>query len=533
MQDNMSVKKQGIFEPPVKPRITKAMKLAVRQADQKDVLERQISDLKRRYKRDAEAKNELLKKSSEKDELRKQLVALKAEYEQAVAAKKEEICRLGGPKAEQRKLLGEQLVLLKEKYAHDIEIWNRVPEVSAQQLEKYKQDYAALEKDVKARRLQAKADYSHAVEQAKKQYHASSKNLEARTKYKVAVKYAKDKRHNTLLDLNEELRYAREQEERATKSDAWRYKKKTAAKLRAAIWRDRNLYIMLLPFIAWFIIFSYVPMYGLQIAFKDYKIFKGIWGSPWATMNGFYNFYVFFTGPYLWRLLRNTVLINIYSLIWGFPIPIILAILLNEIRNKMFKTAIQTLSYLPHFVSTVVVAGLVVNFLSPSTGLINFFYKWVTGSNEGIYFLMKPEYFRSIFIFKNIWQNAGFGAIVYVAALAGIDQELYEAARIDGAGRWKQMLNVTLPGIMSTVAIMLILRIGHLLSVGYEAIILLYQPSTYETADVISTYVYRVGLLGGNFGLSTAIGLFNGIVSFILVQSANAFSRKVSDVALW
>lgn len=367
----------------------------------------------------------------------------------------------------------------------------------------------------------------------KKQYASSDRSLEAKTQYKVAVKYAKDRLHNTVLDLKEELRIVKEQELRATKSSAWLYKKKMAAKTRAAIWRDRNLYIMLIPFIAWYIIFAYAPMYGLQIAFKDYNPFRGIWGSPWAPNNGLYYFISFFNGPYIGRLLRNSILINVYSIIFGFPAPIILAILLNEVRNKLFKTTVQTLSYMPHFVSTVVVAGVVVNFLSPSTGLINFFYKWITGSSEGIYFLVKPEYFRTIFISMGIWQGVGFSSIIYVSALASIDQELYEAARIDGAGRWRQLINVTLPGIMPTIAIMLILRVGNLLNVGHEAIILLYNANTYETADVISTYVYRIGLQEGNYSLSTAVGLFNGIIALIMVQSANAIARRVGDIGLW
>ena len=250
-------------------------------------------------------------------------------------------------------------------------------------------------------------------------------------------------------------------------------------------------------------------------------------------MNGFYHFYSFFTGPYFTRLLGNTLWLNILLIIFGFPAPIIFALMLNEVRNKLFKTTVQTISYLPHCVSTVVVAGLVVNFLSPSYGIINFAYKWITGADAGIYFMAKPEYFRTIYVLMDVWKATGFGSIIYTSALAGIDMELYEAARIDGAGRWRQMISITIPGIIPTIAIMLIMRLGNILNLGYEAIILLYQPVTYVTADIISTYVYRVGLIDGNYSLSTAVGLFNGVVALIMVYAANTVSRKVGEVGLW
>ena len=269
------------------------------------------------------------------------------------------------------------------------------------------------------------------------------------------------------------------------------------------------------------------------MAFKDYSPFKGVWGSPWAPMNGFYHFYSFFTGPYFTRVLGNTLWMNILLIIFGFPAPIIFALMLNEVRNKLFKTTVQTISYLPHFVSTVVVAGLVVNFLSPSSGIINFAYKWITGADSGIYFMAKPEYFRTIYVIMDVWKGAGFGSIIYTSALAGIDMELYEAARIDGAGRWRQMMSITIPGIIPTIAIMLIMRLGNILNLGYEAIILLYQPVTYVTADIISTYVYRIGLVDGNYSLSTAVGLFNGVVALVMVYASNTISQKVGEVGLW
>lgn len=288
------------------------------------------------------------------------------------------------------------------------------------------------------------------------------------------------------------------------------------------------LYLMLIPFVVWYIVFLYKPMYGLQIGFKDYSIFKGISASPWV---GFEHFIRFIKGPYFWRVIRNTLLINVYSIVIGFPIPIILAILFNEIRNVAYRKSIQTLTYLPHFISSVVVVGIITNFLAPTNGLVNLIIEQF--GFEKIYFLTKPEWFRTIFITMNIWKGAGFGAIIYLAALSGVDPQLYEAAIIDGANKWKQIWHVTLPTILPTIMIMLILRIGSLLKVGYEQIILLYRPSTYETADVISTYVYRKGIIQGQYDMTTAVGLLNAVVALILVYAANKLSKKLTENSLW
>ncbi|MDF2651195.1 MAG: sugar transporter permease [Paenibacillus sp.] len=292
--------------------------------------------------------------------------------------------------------------------------------------------------------------------------------------------------------------------------------------------RDRFFYMLLIPFVVWYLIFAYKPMYGLQIAFKDFSVFKGIAASPWV---GFEHFISFFQGPYFARTIKNTLLISLYSMVWGFPAPIILALLLNELRNVMFKKTVQTLTYLPHFISVVVVAGIVTNFLAPSNGLLNILLDKM--GLEKIYFLTVPEYFRTIFVSMNIWKEVGFGAILYIAALSGINPELYEAAVIDGANKWRQIWHVTLPGILPTIMIMLILRIGHILDVGYEAIILLYQPATYETADVISTYMYRAGIKEGEYDLTTAVGLFNSLIGLLLVIIANRLSRKFTESGLW
>jgi len=299
-------------------------------------------------------------------------------------------------------------------------------------------------------------------------------------------------------------------------------------RLKTDLIRCKQLYIMLVPFVLWYILFFYKPLYGLQIAFKDYNPIQGISNSPWV---GLKHFKAFFTSPYAWRIIRNTFTINIMSMCTVFPLTVIFALILNEVPHKRIKSFVQTASYLPHFISTVIVAGLVVSFLSPSAGIINVLLSKLGFEKQ--YFLIKPEYFKPIFVAMGGWQNIGFGSIIYTSAISSIDDTLYEAARIDGAGRFRQMWHVTLPGILPTITLMFIMRLGNILSVGYEAIILLYQPSTYETADVISTFVYRRGMIDSDFSFATAVGLFNGFVGLILVTLANRISRKVSDIAVW
>lgn len=305
-------------------------------------------------------------------------------------------------------------------------------------------------------------------------------------------------------------------------------KKQYWVRLIVDIFRDKYLYMMLLPVFVWYVMFLYKPMLGLQIAFRDYNPWLGISGSPWV---GLANIKKFFEGVYFWRTLKNTLIINLYALIFGFPAPIILALLLNEVRRKKFKQIIQTVSYLPHFISIVVVAGMVISLLAPQTGLVNIIIKLFGG--EPKYFIMQPECFRPIYTIMNIWKEVGFSTIIYMSALSSVDNDLYEACAIDGGGRLRQTIHITLPGITRTIVIMLIMKIGGLLSVGYESILLLYQPSTYETADVISTYVYRLGIEGDQQSLATAVGLFNSVVSFILIMAANYISKKASDVSLW
>ena len=296
----------------------------------------------------------------------------------------------------------------------------------------------------------------------------------------------------------------------------------------AKIKKNKLLYLMFLPVVVYYLIFHYAPMFGIVIAFKDYNAFTGFIRSPWVGLKHFKDF---FSSPYCWRLIRNTFLISFYGLIFGFPAPILLALLLNELKDGWFKKTTQTISYLPHFVSTVIIVGMYVNFLSPSTGLINNIIEKLGG--ERIYFLNEPKYFRSLYTIMNIWKGVGWGSIIYLAALTGIDPELYEACIIDGGGRLRQTWHITLPGIANTVIIMLIMRIGRLLSVGYESIILMYTPATYETADVISTYVYRRGLVDADYSFSTAVGLFNSVVGFIFIYTANALAKRFSETSLW
>lgn len=284
---------------------------------------------------------------------------------------------------------------------------------------------------------------------------------------------------------------------------------------------------MLLAVVVWYCIFCYAPMYGAIIAFKNYSIGRGIFNSPWV---GFKHFAAFFNDINFLRVVKNTFLINIYDILWGFPAPIIMALLLNEVRNRYFKRTIQTLTYLPYFISMVVVCGIIIDFTS-SNGIIN---QLLSGLGvEKTNLLSKSEYFRTIYVSSGIWQNVGWGSIIYLAALTNISPELYESAVIDGAGKWKQLIHITLPGIASTIIVLLILRMGSIMSVGFEKIILLYNPLTYETADVIASYVYRKGLLNADYSYSTAIGLFNSVINFLFLVGSNWLSKRHTESSLW
>lgn len=299
------------------------------------------------------------------------------------------------------------------------------------------------------------------------------------------------------------------------------------ARLGRSLKRYKFVYIMAIPVVIYYLVFMYWPMYGAQIAFKRFSPGLGIEGSPWI---GLYNFEKFFSSFYFGRVFRNTIIISLYSLIFAFPAPILLALLLNELHSNRFKRVVQTVSYLPHFISVMVVCGMIVDF-TRSDGVINDVLALFGFQRQTM--LLNPARFRQVYIISEIWQSVGWGSIIYLSALAGIDTEQYEAAVIDGAGRFKQMLHVTLPGIAPTIVIMLILRVGQLMNVGYEKIILLYNGTTYEAADVISTFVYRKGLVEADYSYSTAVGLFNSVINLALLLIANTVSRRISETSLW
>lgn len=291
--------------------------------------------------------------------------------------------------------------------------------------------------------------------------------------------------------------------------------------------KNWTVYLLAIPLIAFFIIFAYFPMGGLIMAFENYKPNLGIFGSEFV---GLENFQDFFASVFAWRVIRNTLIISLLQLVIEFPLTIIFALLLNELKEGWFRKGVQLLTYMPYFVSMVVLAGIIVDF-TKSTGaiaqIISFF------SGEQVNLLGDPAYWRPVYIISNLWQGLGFGSIIYVAALSGIDQELYEAAEIDGATRWKQTVHITIPGISSTIIIMLILRIGMIMTVGQEKTILLYNPQVYETADIISSFIYRKGLLEFNYGYSTAVSLFNSVINFALLLIANTISKKYSETSLF
>jgi len=292
--------------------------------------------------------------------------------------------------------------------------------------------------------------------------------------------------------------------------------------------KNYELYIFILPAFLYFIIFHYAPMYGVQIAFKDYIATKGIMKSPWV---GFKHFKYFFDSYYFGILLKNTIGISIYSLAVGFPIPIVLALLLNELKSERFKKVVQNVTYVPHFISTVVMVGMIVSFLSPNSGVINQIIKAFGG--EPIYFMTRSDLFKSIYVWSGIWQNAGWSSIIYLAALSGIDMELHEAAIVDGATRLQRIRHINIPGIMPTVVVLLILNCGSIMNVGFEKIFLMQNSLNMESSDVISTYVYRRGLLNAQYSFSSAVGLFNSVINFTLLVIVNRISKSVNETSLW
>ncbi len=296
----------------------------------------------------------------------------------------------------------------------------------------------------------------------------------------------------------------------------------------ASYWRHRYLVLLLIPTIIYFVIFKYVPMYGIIMAFQKYYPLKGVMGSPWV---GFDNFRELFTSPYFARVFRNTIVISFYKLIFGFPAPIILALLLNEVRRLKFKKAVQTISYLPHFLSWVVLAGIFIEFLSPSRGPINILLVQI--GLDPVFFFADEKTFRGLLVGTQIWQSVGWSSIVYVAAMAGIDPQLYEVAEIDGAGRLRKIFNITLPSIAPVIIVMFIFACGSIINDNFEQIYNFLNPKVLSVGEVISTYTYKEGLLRMNYGYSTAVGIFKNIIAFGLVLLANTIARKTSDYALW
>ncbi|GIO42394.1 MULTISPECIES: ABC transporter permease [Paenibacillus] len=292
--------------------------------------------------------------------------------------------------------------------------------------------------------------------------------------------------------------------------------------------KNWELYLFMTPALLYFLIFHYGPMYGIQIAFKNFTPVKGITGSPWV---GFDHFERFFNSYYFWDLLWNTLSLSFYELAIGFPLPIILALAFNEIRNGGFKKTVQTVTYAPHFISMVVMAGMIITFLSPSSGIIIRMIE-AFGINAPD-FLSDPRWFKTVYVISGVWQSTGWGTIIYLAALAGVDPQLHEAAIMDGASRFKRVLHINLPTIIPTITILLILNMGNVLGVGYEKVLLLQNNLNMESSDVISTFVYRSGLVSAQYSFSTAVGLFNSVINAIMLIAVNRIAKRTSDTSLW
>lgn len=292
--------------------------------------------------------------------------------------------------------------------------------------------------------------------------------------------------------------------------------------------KDWQLYLLVLPSIIYFLVFHYQPMYGIQLAFKDYKPLEGITGSPWL---GFDHFERFFNSYQFGRLIKNTLGLSVYQLVAGFPIPIILALMLNTVNNKLGKKFVQTVTYIPHFISVVVLVGMLNVFLSPNSGLFNTLLGLL--NVDPIYFLGEKEYFKTIFVLSGIWQNAGWGTIIYLAALSSVSPELYEAAKVDGASKLQIVRHIDFPSILPTVIILLVMNLGRIMNLGFQKAYLLQNSLNAETSEIIQTYMYKVGLLDREFEYSTAISLFNTAINIILLVTANKLAKKYSESSLW
>ncbi|MDK8189724.1 ABC transporter permease subunit [Paenibacillus sp. UMB7766-LJ446] len=313
-------------------------------------------------------------------------------------------------------------------------------------------------------------------------------------------------------------------------ASATRQSRRSAVKraVSRSLRRHWQLYLLILPPVAYFIIFKYVPMANAVLAFKDYNVIKGVWGSPWV---GTKYFELLFQNPAFATLIKNTLYISFYQLIVGFPVPILLALALNEVKSATFKKTVQMVTYAPYFISTVVMVSIIMLFLSPRLGIVN----TILGALglEAVNFLGEPGLFRSLYVFSDVWQSMGYSAVIYLAALAGIDPSLYEAAKVDGASRFQKILNVDLPGILPAAVIILILSVGNIMAVGFEKIYLLQNPLNLSASEIISTYVYKMGLLNANYSFATAVGLFNSLINLILLLTVNAAAKRLSNTSLW
>ncbi|MGP4064217.1 ABC transporter permease [Oceanobacillus sp. M65] len=301
-------------------------------------------------------------------------------------------------------------------------------------------------------------------------------------------------------------------------------KKKTNKK----ILQNWQLYIFILPAFLYFLIFHYIPMYGVQIAFKNFVPTLGIWGSEWV---GLEHFTRFFESYYFWDLIKNTLGISVYELAVGFPLPIILALALNEAKDGLYKRTVQTVTYAPHFISVVVMAGMIIAFLSPATGIINHAIQLV--GFEPIAFMSDPDWFKTVYVMSGVWQSTGWGTIIYLAALAGVDPQHHEAAIVDGASRFQRIWHINIPAIVPTMVILLIMNVGNIMAMGFEKILLLQNPLNLESSNVIATFVYQAGLLDAQYSFAAAVGLFNAVINAILLITVNQIAKKTSETSLW
>lgn len=305
-------------------------------------------------------------------------------------------------------------------------------------------------------------------------------------------------------------------------------KKKKKGNCLTYINRNKYLYLLLIPCVIYFIVFNYVPMYGVLLAFKEFNFAKGIWGSPWI---GFSNFKYLFGLSDFWLVFKNSIYLSLLKIIFGFPFPIMLAVMLGEVANMKFKKTMQTLIYLPHFISWVVIGGIMINFLSPTWGVVNSILKNM--GHDPIYFLAENKWFAPIVVITSIWKEAGWGTIIYLAAITGINTELYEAAVTDGCNRFQKIWNITLPSIRSTIVLLLILRLGSIMSNGFEQIFTLQNPKNLVVSEVFETYVYRMGIVGGRFSFGTAVGLFTSLIGLVFLLASDRFAKMLGEEGIW